>query len=97
MRRRLLQHIDQMTAGCRNVGAIAGHDLSRRHAASVDFLARVVVGTQRRPFERHPRDLQHAQFEWGFQRQLYDCLHDYMVEMFIRTPQDRADRQRKGL
>jgi hypothetical protein len=48
-------------------------------------------------FELHPRDLDHAQFEWGFQRQLYDCLHDYMVEMFIRTPQDRAERQRKNL
>jgi hypothetical protein len=42
-------------------------------------------------------DFKNPQFEWGFQRQLYDCLHDYMVEMFIRTPQDRADRQRKGL
>ncbi|MGH9546928.1 MAG: hypothetical protein ACRD23_17120 [Terriglobales bacterium] len=48
-------------------------------------------------FELHPRDLDHSQFEWEFQRQLYDCLHDYMVEMFIRTPQDRAERQRKGL
>ena len=48
-------------------------------------------------FDLHPRDLDDAQFEWSFQRQLYDALHDYFVEMFIRTPQDRADRQRKGL
>jgi hypothetical protein len=48
-------------------------------------------------FEFHPRDLDHPQFEWAFQRQLYDCLHDYLVEMFIRTPQDRADRQRNSL
>jgi len=48
-------------------------------------------------FELHPRDLDDAQFEWSFQRQLYDALHDYFVEMFIRTPQDRADRHRKGL
>jgi hypothetical protein len=48
-------------------------------------------------FELHPRDLDHAQFEWGFQRQLYDWVVDYMVEMFIRTPQDRAERQRKNL
>lgn len=48
-------------------------------------------------FELHPRDLDHPQFEWAFQRQLYDCLHDYLVEMFIRTPQDRVERQRKGL
>jgi len=48
-------------------------------------------------FEMHPRDLDHPQFEWSFQRQLYDCLHDYMIEMFTRTPQDRALRQREGL
>ncbi|MGA1985128.1 MAG: hypothetical protein ABSG72_02575 [Candidatus Sulfotelmatobacter sp.] len=48
-------------------------------------------------FDLHPRDLDHPQFEWGFQRQLFDALHDYFMEMFIRTPQDRADRQRNGL
>jgi hypothetical protein len=48
-------------------------------------------------FDLHPRDLDHPQFEWSFQRQLYDCLHDYLVEMFIRTPQDRLERQREGL
>ena len=48
-------------------------------------------------FDLHPRDLDDSQFEWSFQRQLYDALHDYFVEMFIRTPQDRADRQKKGL
>jgi hypothetical protein len=37
----------------------------------------------------HPRDLEHAQFPWTFQRYLYDCLHDYLVELFIRTPQSR--------
>ena len=40
-------------------------------------------------FEMHPRDLDHPQFEWTFQRQLFDCLHDYMIEMFVRTPQSR--------
>jgi hypothetical protein len=48
-------------------------------------------------FELHPRDLDHPQFEWQFQRQLYDALHDYIVEMFIRTPQDRKDRRERGL
>lgn len=46
-------------------------------------------------FELHPRDLDDPQFEWSFQRQLYDALHDYFVEMFIRTPQDRLLRQNK--
>ncbi len=48
-------------------------------------------------FDLHPRDMENPQFEWSFQRQLYDALHDYFVEMFIRTPQDRLDRQKKGL
>ena len=38
-------------------------------------------------YQIHPRDLAHPQFPWTFQRQLYDCLHDYIVEMFTRTPQ----------
>ena len=41
----------------------------------------------------HPRDLDDPQFEWAFQRQLFDCLHDYLVEMFIRTPQHRKEHQ----
>ena len=36
-----------------------------------------------------PRDIEQAQFPWTFQRQLYDCLHDYVVEMFSRNPQCR--------
>lgn len=43
-------------------------------------------------FEMHPRDLDHPQFEWTFQRQLYDALHDYLIEMFTRTPQDLGSR-----
>ena len=37
----------------------------------------------------HPRDLENKQFTWNFQRHLYDCLHDYFVELFLRTPQSR--------
>ena len=48
-------------------------------------------------FDLHPRDLDDPQFEWSFQRQLYAALHDYFVEMFIRTPQDRAERRRQGI
>jgi hypothetical protein len=47
-------------------------------------------------FDLHPRDLDHLQFEWTFQRQLFDCLHDYLIEMFTRTPQNRLERQREG-
>lgn len=44
-------------------------------------------------FQIHPRDLDAPQFEWQFQRQLYDCLHDYLVEMFTRTPQSAENRR----
>lgn len=50
-------------------------------------------------YELHPRDLEDPQFEWAFQRQLFDCLHDYLVEMFVRTPQHRkehAQMEREG-
>jgi len=45
-------------------------------------------------FQMHPRDLDHPQFEWTFQRQLFDCLHDYLIEMFVRTPQNKQDAPR---
>jgi hypothetical protein len=40
----------------------------------------------------HERDIGHPQFPWMFQRYLYDCMHDYLVEMFLRTPQTREAR-----
>ncbi len=40
-------------------------------------------------FRIHGRDLESPQFTWNLQRQLYDALHDYFIEMFVRTPQDR--------
>ncbi|MBI3666836.1 MAG: hypothetical protein HY236_11550 [Acidobacteria bacterium] len=42
--------------------------------------------------ELHPRDFESSQFPWTFQRLLYDGMHDYVVEMFARTPQDRDAR-----
>jgi len=36
-----------------------------------------------------PRELEARAFEWDFQRQLYNYLHDYLVEMFTRSPQIR--------
>ena len=34
-----------------------------------------------------PRELEARAFSWDFQRQLYNYLHDYLVEMFTRSPQ----------
>ncbi|MEW6731986.1 MAG: hypothetical protein AB1489_11730 [Acidobacteriota bacterium] len=33
------------------------------------------------------RELNDQGFPWAFQRQFFNYLHDYIVEMFIRTPQ----------
>ncbi len=43
-------------------------------------------------FPLHPRDIDSSNFEWQFQRQLYDCLHDYFIEMFTRTPQSIREK-----
>ncbi len=32
------------------------------------------------------RDVQSSQFRWSFQKLLYDCLTDYIVELFTRSP-----------
>ena len=32
------------------------------------------------------RDLMNSQFPWTFQRLLYACLTDYMVELFTKSP-----------
>jgi hypothetical protein len=34
-----------------------------------------------------PRELESRAFPWDFQRQLYNYLHDYLIEMFTRSPQ----------
>ena len=36
-----------------------------------------------------PRELEARAFAWDFQRQLYNYLHDYLVEMFTKSPQIR--------
>ena len=38
-------------------------------------------------FLMRPREIENKQFPWTFQKQLYDCLHDFVIEMFTRNPQ----------
>jgi hypothetical protein len=45
------------------------------------------VEVHRYLFLLRPREIENAQFPWSFQRQLYDCLHDYVIEMFTLNPQ----------
>ena len=81
-------------------------ELNRYEHALVDFSAREKNGTVELVIELknrdlglhtyyapiHPRDIDHTQFAWTLQRYLYDCLHDYLVEMFTHTPQSLEGR-----
>ncbi len=40
-------------------------------------------------FLLRPREIEQTQFPWNLQRQLYDCLHDFVIEMFTRNPQEK--------
>ena len=40
-------------------------------------------------FLLRPREIEQNQFPWNLQRQLYDCLHDFVIEMFTRNPQEK--------
>ncbi len=38
----------------------------------------------------YEREIENPQFPWTFQKLLYDCLHEFVVEMFERNPQMRT-------
>jgi hypothetical protein len=38
-------------------------------------------------FLLRPREIENGQFPWTLQKQLYDCLHDFIIEMFTCNPQ----------
>jgi hypothetical protein len=77
------------------------NELARYEHPLFDFEARpasegVEVGIRFKPvgtevhnyaFLMRPREIENSQFPWMFQKQLYDCLHDYIIEMFVRNPQ----------
>ena len=82
--------------------ALYEHPLVAFSAEEENGAIQVLIGVKNcaTPFEPyrfpiHSRDLEHSQFAWNFQRQLYDALHDYLIELFTRTPQDRTIRAMK--
>ena len=55
----------------------------------VEMIIRSKVANVHSPEYRitfNDRDLQSTQFPWTFQKLLYDCLTDYMVELFTKSP-----------
>ena len=68
---------------------------AREHNGTVELVIRMKntsLGLHTYYAPVHERDIQHSQFPWTFQRYLYDCMHDYLVELFLRTPQMREVR-----
>ena len=77
-------------------------ELARYEHALVDFSARenngaieLVIELKNRDLglhtyyaPLHPRDIDHSQFPWTLQKLLYDCLTDYVVELFTRSPDE---------
>jgi hypothetical protein len=62
---------------------------ARSLAVGVEIAIRLrVKGVYDEPYRLviKPREIEARGFEWDFQRQLFNCLHDYLVEMFIRSP-----------
>ncbi len=62
---------------------------ARLHGDAVEISITCRLPMHTYVYEIHPRDIDHPQFPWTFQRQLYDCLHDYVIEMFTKNPQYR--------
>ena len=71
---------------------LAVFDAAEKEDGSVELLIRLKdpredVHVYRAPI--HPRDIESSQFTWSFQRLLYDCLHEYLLELFTKTPQSQ--------
>jgi hypothetical protein len=62
---------------------------AREKGDAVEMVIRSKVSNVLSPEYRialNQRDMENSQFPWTFQRLLYDCLHDYVVELFTRNP-----------
>lgn len=69
---------------------------AREGAGGVELLIRLkqpVEGAHEYVAPVHERDIAHPQFPWTFQKFLYDCLHDYLCELFLRNPQMKGGQR----
>ena len=56
-------------------------------AVTVSLKPEIAAEVHQYRFLISDRELAAQKFAWDFQRQLFNYLHDYLVEMFTRTPQ----------
>jgi hypothetical protein len=62
---------------------------ARETAGGVELIIRSAVPNVLSPEYKitlAERDLESRQFPWTFQKLLYDCLTDYIVELFTKSP-----------
>ena len=62
---------------------------ARRNGSEVQLFIRSKIPGVLSPEYRitlSERDLTSGQFPWTFQKLLYDCLTDYVVELFTKSP-----------
>src|SRR5262249_51348774 len=62
---------------------------ARQKGEDVEMLIRSRVPNVLSPEYRitlKDRDISNPQFQWTFQKLLYDCLTDYVVELFTKNP-----------
>ena len=85
---------DEMLSKVRDELTKYEHPLFDFEARSATESVEVLIRFKPPPPEVHeytiqlrPREIEHSQFPWTFQKHLYDCLHDYIIEMFTRNPQ----------
>lgn len=69
------------------------HPLFEWTAATTPRGVEITVRLRDRTVQHEPyrfylieREIDAPAFQWDFQRQLYNYLHDYLVEMFTRSP-----------
>ncbi len=56
-------------------------------AVTVTIKPELQVSVHQYHFFVSDREMATQKFAWDFQRQLFNYLHDYLVEMFTHTPQ----------
>lgn len=56
-------------------------------AVTVSLKPELAVSVHQYRFLVSDREMATQKFAWDFQRQLFNYLHDYLVEMFTHTPQ----------
>jgi len=88
-------HLEKVQAELRRYEHALMEFSARENAGGVELVIQIKdhgLGLHTYYAPIHARDIDHPQFPWTLQRYLYDCLHDYVVEMFTLTPQSRENR-----